>query len=123
MSIPQNLKYTSEHEWVRIEGNIAVVGITKFAADALGDVVYVDLPKVGQSINAGSIVGEAESTKSVGELFAPVSGTVVEANQAVVDSPELVNSDPYGAGWLFSVTIDSLGELISADEYNALIAE
>ena len=123
MSIPQNLKYTSEHEWVRIEGNIAVVGITKFAADALGDVVYVDLPKVGQSINAGSIVGEAESTKSVGELFAPVSGDVVEANQAVVDSPELVNSDPYGDGWLFSVKFSSLGSLISADEYEDLIAE
>ncbi|MEN9740284.1 MAG: glycine cleavage system protein [Actinomycetota bacterium] len=123
MSIPQNLKYTSEHEWVRVEGDIAVVGITKFAADALGDVVYVDLPKVGQSINAGSIVGEAESTKSVGELFAPVSGDVVEANQAVVDSPELVNSDPYGDGWLFSVKFSSLGSLISADEYEDLIAE
>jgi glycine cleavage system H protein len=123
MSTPENLQYTKEHEWVRIEGDVAVVGITQFAADALGDVVYVDLPKAGKVIAAGAIVGEAESTKSVGELFAPVSGTVVEANQAVVDSPELVNSDPYGAGWLFSVTIDSLGELISADEYNALIAE
>ncbi|MFM6968313.1 MAG: glycine cleavage system protein GcvH [Microbacteriaceae bacterium] len=123
MSIPQNLQYTSEHEWVRIEGDVAVVGITKFAADALGDVVYVDLPKVGSTIAAGAIVGEAESTKSVGELFAPVSGEVVEANQAVIDSPELVNSDPYGAGWLFSVAFSSLGSLISADEYEDLITE
>lgn len=123
MSIPTNLKYTAEHEWVRIDGDVAVVGITQFAADALGDVVYVDLPKAGSAIVAGSIVGEAESTKSVGELFAPVSGDVVEANQAVVDSPELVNSDPYGAGWLFSVKVASFGSLLSADEYEALIAE
>jgi glycine cleavage system H protein len=123
MSTPANLQYTKEHEWVRVEGDVAVVGITQFAADALGDVVYVDLPKAGKKITAGAIVGEAESTKSVGELFAPVTGEVVEANQAVIDSPELVNSDPYGAGWLFSVTVESLGELISADEYNALIAE
>jgi glycine cleavage system H protein len=123
MSIPQNLKYTSEHEWVRIEGDTAVVGITQFAADALGDVVYVDLPKAGSTIAAGAIVGEAESTKSVGELFAPVSGEIIEANQAVIDSPELVNSDPYGAGWLFSVAVSSLGSLISADEYEDLITE
>ena len=123
MSIPHNLQYTSEHEWVRIEGDTAVVGITQYAADALGDVVYVDLPKAGSTIAAGAIVGEAESTKSVGELFAPVSGEIIEANQAVIDSPELVNSDPYGAGWLFSVNVTSLGSLISADEYEDLITE
>ena len=123
MSIPANLQYTAEHEWVRIDGDVAVVGITKFAADALGDVVYVDLPKSGQTIAAGAIVGEAESTKSVGELFAPVSGEVIESNQAVIDSPELVNSDPYGNGWLFSVKVSSLGALISADEYEDLITE
>lgn len=123
MSIPHNLQYTSEHEWVRIEGDTAVVGITQYAADALGDVVYVDLPKAGSTIAAGAIVGEAESTKSVGELFAPVSGEIIEANQAVIDSPELVNSDPYGAGWLFSVNVSSLGSLISADEYEDLITE
>lgn len=123
MSIPSNLQYTSEHEWVRIDGDTAVVGITQYAADALGDVVYVDLPKAGTTIAAGAIVGEAESTKSVGELFAPVSGEIVEANQAVIDSPELVNSDPYGAGWLFSVSVSSLGALISADEYEDLITE
>lgn len=123
MSIPSNLQYTAEHEWVRIDGDTAVVGITQYAADALGDVVYVDLPKAGSTIAAGAIVGEAESTKSVGELFAPVSGEVLEANQAVIDSPELVNSDPYGAGWLFSVSVTSLGALISADEYEDLITE
>lgn len=123
MSIPSNLQYTAEHEWVRIDGDTAVVGITQYAADALGDVVYVDLPKAGTTISAGAIVGEAESTKSVGELFAPVSGEVLEANQAVIDSPELVNSDPYGAGWLFSVSVSSLGALISADEYEDLITE
>lgn len=123
MSIPSNLQYTSEHEWVRLEGDTAVVGITQYAADALGDVVYVDLPKAGTTIAAGAIVGEAESTKSVGELFAPVSGEILEANQAVINSPELVNSDPYGAGWLFSVSVSSLGTLISADEYEDLITE
>ena len=123
MSIPANLQYTSEHEWIRVEGSVAVVGITQYAADALGDIVYVDLPKAGTTISAGSIVGEAESTKSVGELFAPVSGDIVEANQAVIDSPELVNSDPYGAGWLFSVNFSSIGDVMSADDYEALIAE
>jgi glycine cleavage system H protein len=123
MSIPANLQYTSEHEWIRVEGTVAVVGITQYAADALGDIVYVDLPKAGTTISAGSIVGEAESTKSVGELFAPVSGDIVEANQAVIDSPELVNSDPYGAGWLFSVEFSSIGDVMSADDYEAMIAE
>lgn len=123
MSIPAHLQYTSEHEWIRVEGSVAVVGITQYAADALGDIVYVDLPKAGTTISAGSIVGEAESTKSVGELFAPVSGDIVEANQAVIDSPELVNSDPYGAGWLFSVEFSSIGDVMSADDYEALIAE
>ena len=123
MSIPTNLQYTAEHEWVRVEGDVAVVGITKFAADALGDVVYLDLPKAGKAIQAGAIVGEAESTKSVGEHYAPVSGEVTEANQAAIDSPELVNSDPYGDGWLFKVKFSTLGELMSADEYEAQIAE
>lgn len=123
MSIPANLQYTSEHEWIRVDGNVAVVGITQYAADALGDIVYVDLPKAGTTISAGAIVGEAESTKSVGELFAPVSGDIVEANQAVIDSPELVNSDPYGAGWLFSVNFSSIGDVMSADDYEAMIAE
>ena len=117
------LKYTAEHEWVRLDGDVATVGITQYAADALGDVVYVDLPKVGAALAAGSIVGEVESTKSVGELFAPVDGEVVEANQAVVDAPETINSDPYGDGWLVKVRVSSTPALLSADEYRALIGE
>lgn len=114
------LQYTAEHEWVLVEGSIATVGITAYAAEKLGDIVYVDLPKAGASVAAGSIVGEIESTKSVGELFAPVDGTVVEANEAVVGSPELVNSDPFGEGWLIKVEFTALPALLSADEYAAL---
>ena len=122
-AIPTDLQYTAEHEWVRLEGDVATVGITQYAADALGDVVYVDLPKVGAALAAGSIVGEVESTKSVGELYAPLDGEVVEANQAVVDAPETINSDPYGDGWLVKVRVASTPALLSADEYRALIGE
>jgi len=110
-AIPADLQYTAEHEWVRLDGDVATVGITQYAADALGDVVYVDLPKVGAALAAGSIVGEVESTKSVGELYAPLDGEVVEANQAIVDAPETINSDPYGDGWLIKVRLSSPGEL------------
>lgn len=122
-SIPADLQYTAEHEWVRLEGDIATVGITQYAADALGDVVYVDLPKPGAALAAGSIVGEVESTKSVGELYAPLDGEVVEANSGVVDAPETINSDPYGAGWLVKVRVSGTPALLSADEYRALIGE
>lgn len=122
-AIPTDLQYTAEHEWVRLEGDVATVGITQYAADALGDVVYVDLPKPGAALAAGSIVGEVESTKSVGELYAPLDGEVVEANQAVVDAPETINSDPYGDGWLMKVRVSSTPALLSADEYRALIGE
>ena len=114
------LQYTAEHEWVLVEGSVATVGITAYAADKLGDIVYVDLPKAGSTIAEGTVVGEIESTKSVGELFAPVDGEVVESNQAVVDDPTLVNSDPFGAGWLIKVRFADLPELLSADEYAAL---
>jgi glycine cleavage system H protein len=117
---PSDLQYTSEHEWVAVDGDIATIGITAYAAEKLGDVVYVDLPKVGATLSGGSVVGEIESTKSVGELFAPVDGEVVEANQAVVDDPTLVNSDPFGAGWLIKVRFTELPELLSADEYAKL---
>ena len=123
MSVPNELQYTAEHEWVRLDGDVATVGITQYAADALGDVVYVDLPKVGAALAAGSIVGEVESTKSVGELYAPLDGEVIEANQAVVDAPETINSDPYGDGWLVKVRVSSTPALLSADEYRALIGE
>jgi glycine cleavage system H protein len=120
MAAPEELKYTSEHEWVLVEGSIATVGITAYAAEKLGDIVYVDLPKVGATIAAGKVVGEIESTKSVGELFAPVEGTVVEANEAVVANPELVNADPFGAGWLIKVEFGELPELLSLEQYTAL---
>ncbi|HWR84500.1 MAG TPA: glycine cleavage system protein GcvH [Rhodoglobus sp.] len=122
MADPKDLQYTAEHEWVLVEGSTATVGITSYAADKLGDIVYVDLPAVGSTLAEGTVVGEIESTKSVGELFAPVQGTVVEANQAVVDRPELVNSDPFGEGWLVKVEFAELPELLSYDQYAALTA-
>jgi glycine cleavage system H protein len=117
------LQYTSDHEWVLVEGSTATVGITAYAAEKLGDVVFVDLPEVGSTVAAGTVVGEIESTKSVGELFAPVEGTVLEANSAVVDTPELVNSDPFGEGWLIKVEFETLPELMSFDEYSKLVGE
>ena len=118
-----HLKYTAEHEWIDVQGDIATVGITAYAAEKLGDVVFVDLPTVGATVASGKIVGEIESTKSVGELFAPVDGTVTEVNDAVVASPELVNSDPFGEGWLIRVSFSELPNLLSFDEYTALVGE
>ncbi|MCF4120494.1 glycine cleavage system protein GcvH [Antribacter sp. KLBMP9083] len=115
---PAALRYTIEHEWVDTS-TPAVVGVTSVAADALGDVVYLELPEVGSTIEAGTVIGEIESTKSVSELFSPVSGTVVEVNQAAVDDPALVNADPFGAGWLFKVDVSGEGALLSAEEYAA----
>ena len=120
--LPTHLHYTVEHEWLD-DGAPATVGITGIAADALGDIVYLELPAVGEEIIAGAVVGEIESTKSVGELFAPVDGEVVESNQAVVDSPELVNSDPFGEGWLIKVTVGALPALLTHAEYRALVGE
>lgn len=122
-AVPETLAYTKEHEWVKVDGDIATIGITQHAADALGDVVYVALPNVGDAITAGAIVGEVESTKSVGEIFAPVAGDVVEANNAVVDAPDTVNQDPYGAGWLIKVRFSDLPTLLDASAYKALIGE
>ncbi len=123
MNEPTMRKYTKEHEWIDIEGSIATVGITAYAADKLGDVVFVDLPTVGSTVAEGRVVGEIESTKSVGELFAPVNGTVLEINEAVVASPELVNSDPFNGGWLIKVEFTELPELLSYTEYSALVGE
>ena len=105
MNVPEDLQYTSDHEWVRTEGSQVRVGITDFAQDALGDVVYVGLPAVGDAVTAGQACGEVESTKSVSEIYAPVSGTVVAVNNAVADSPEKVNGDPYGDGWMFVIEL------------------
>lgn len=120
--VPSHLQYTAEHEW--IDGaQPATIGITRNAADALGDIVYLELPTVGSEIAAGAVVGEVESTKSVSELFSPVSGTVVEVNQDAVDEPSVVNADPYGAGWLFKVDVTSTGGLLTPEEYTAQITE
>lgn len=121
-------KYTAEHEWLDIDGTIATIGITDFAAEKLGDVVFVELPKSGSSVQAGRVVGEIESTKSVGELFAPVDGTVTETNSAVVERPELVNEDPFGEGWMIKVevsntTVFDSAELMDFDAYTALVGE
>jgi glycine cleavage system H protein len=115
---PENLKYTTEHEW--LDGSTpAVIGVTDVAADALGDVVYLELPEVGATVEAGAVVGEIESTKSVSELYSPVSGTITEVNAEAVENPEIVNKDPYGKGWLFKVEVTGAGELLTAAEYAA----
>ena len=123
MSNPTNRSYTKEHEWVLVEGDVATIGITAYAAEKLGDVVFVDLPKVGTTTTYMKICGEIESTKSVGELYAPLDGEVVEINDVVVSAPETVNSDPFGAGWLIKVKFTSLPELMTAEEYAALTGE
>jgi glycine cleavage system H protein len=111
VDFPQDLRYTKEHEWVRLEGSRARVGITDFAQDALGDVVYVDLPEVGAVVRADQPLGEVESTKSVSDVYSPVSGTVVERNPLVDDRPELVNEQPYGDGWLVMIEPADPGEV------------
>ena len=116
--LPTDLHYTAEHEWLQ-DGSPSTIGITATAADALGDIVYLELPAVGADIVAGAVVGEIESTKSVSELYSPVTGTVVEINQSAIDDPSVVNSDPYGAGWLLKVDVTSTGPLLTSDEYAA----
>jgi len=123
MANPENLQYTNEHEWVLVDGDVATVGITQYAADALGEIVYVDLPKPGSSTSYMKICGEIESTKSVGELYAPMDGEVVEANSALGATPEAINQDPYGAGWLIKIKYTQLPELLTAAEYAALTGE
>jgi glycine cleavage system H protein len=122
-TIPNDLSYTKEHEWVGglDDGLTVTVGVTAYAAEQLGDVVYVQVPEVGATVATGDAVGEVESTKSVSDIFSPVTGEVVETNQTVVDDPSLINSDPYGEGWLFRVRIDEEpDDLLSAAEYTAL---
>ena len=125
---PEDLKYTAEHEWIRTPGEAqgsVRVGITHFAQDALGDIVYVSLPEVGETVEAGSTCGELESTKSVSDIYAPVTGEVVATNSALDSTPELVNSDPYEAGWLFEVSVSDASQvdgLMDAAAYQASIA-
>lgn len=124
MTDPSQLKYTAEHEWLDIADDVVTVGITAYAAQKLGDVVFVDLPDVGAEVAEGKVVGEIESTKSVGELFAPVTGSIVEANDAVVDQPDLVNSDPFGGGWMIKIRFAELPDgLLGYDDYRALTGE
>lgn len=120
MAHPDHLRYTEEHEWLDLDGDLATIGITAFAADALGDVVYAELPEVGAVVQAGAPCGELESTKSVSELYAPCDGEVIEVNETVVTDPGLVNADPFGAGWLFRLRISSAPTLLDADAYAAL---
>lgn len=117
--IAPDLQYTDQHEWVDDRSDPARVGITAVATAALGDVVYVDLPEVGAEVTAGGACGEVESTKSVSELYSPVTGTVVAVNDAAVDDPALIGTDPYGQGWLFTVAVTGRGALLSAQEYAA----
>lgn len=116
--VNKDYRYSAEHEWVD-SASPAKIGLSQIAVDALGDVVYVDLPEAGATVTAGEVCGEVESTKSVSEIYSPVTGTVAEVNDAVVDDPALLNSDPYGAAWLFSVEVDSEGDLLSPEEYAA----
>jgi glycine cleavage system H protein len=124
VSIPENLKYTKEHEWLSLDGDVATVGITAFAAESLGDIVFVQLPAAGDTVTAGEVFGEVESTKSVSELYAPVSGEVVEVNEATSDTPEVINSDPYAEGWLLKVRLTGdAPELLDSAAYAALTQE
>jgi glycine cleavage system H protein len=125
MNIPDDLRYSREHEWVRVTGNVARIGITDFAQDSLGDVVFVQLPDVGLDVVAGASVSEIESTKSVSDVYVPVSGVVAAVNDALGEQPELVNQDPYGGGWIFDVELSDPGEvdaLMDAAGYRELTA-
>ena len=123
MENPSDRRYTEEHEWARLDGNRVTVGITAYAQDALGDVVYVDLPATGTRVEQGQPFGEVESTKSVSDLYAPLTGTIVERNESLESSPELVNSDPYGEGWMVVIEVEesaALDQLLSADAYSQM---
>ena len=124
MNVPAELSYSTDHEWTKLEGNRVRVGITDYAQDALGDVVYVQIPAVGAAVTAGDAFGEVESTKSVSDIYAPVSGTIVAVNDALTDAPQLLNEDPYGAGWICEIELgegSDLADLLDAPAYSALI--
>lgn len=124
MNIPSDLKYTKDHEWVKVEGNTATVGITDFAQGELGDIVYVEIETVGETIAKEEVFGTVEAVKTVSDLFMPLSGEVIEVNSAIEGAPESVNNDPYGAGWMIKIAIEDpseVKELLTADQYKGLI--
>lgn len=126
MNFPSELKYTKDHEWMRIDGNIGTVGITDFAQSELGDIVYVDIPLINQSLGKEQVFGSVEAVKTVSDLFIPVSGKVTQVNPMLNDKPELVNSDPYGEGWMVKISIekaDEINDMLDADAYKKLIGQ
>ena len=126
MNFPTNVKYTKEHEWIRLEGDVAYVGITDYAQEQLGDIVFVDIPTEGETLAAGEVFGTIEVVKTISDLFLPVTGEILEQNEALADQPELVNQDPYGEGWLIKIkpTADAdFDSLLDAEAYKALINE
>lgn len=123
MSIPGELQYTRTHEWVRMEGDTATIGITEHAQDELGDVVFVELPEEGRTLGAGEAFGAVESVKAVSDLYAPLGGEVVETNEALGDSPEKINEDPYGDGWILKLRVSGEADLLSAEAYEKLIED
>jgi len=125
MNFPAELKYTKDHEWIKVEGNVATIGITEFAQRELGDIVYIDIPSVGKTVSQDDVFGTVEAVKTVSDLFMPVTGTVTEINPALDSQPELVNSDPYGQGWMVKITLDGADteSLLSADDYKGIIGE
>jgi glycine cleavage system H protein len=123
MAVPEDLQYTKSHEWVRVEGGVATVGITEHAQDELGDVVFVELPEQGATLAAGDPFGAVESVKAVSDLYAPVGGEVVEVNGALEENPEKINEDPYGEGWILRLQISDEGDLLSGADYEKLLQE
>jgi glycine cleavage system H protein len=124
MNIPENLYYTSDHEWIKVEGNTGIIGVSDFAQHQLGDIVFVDVATVGDTLAEGDTFGTIEAVKTVSDLFMPVGAEVIEFNEALNDEPELINKDPYGAGWIVKVTItdiSKLSDLLSAEQYKALV--
>jgi glycine cleavage system H protein len=121
LSVPEELQYTRSHEWVRTEGDTATIGITDHAQDELGDIVFVELPEQGATLEAGDSFGSVESVKAVSDLYTPVGGEVIEVNEALNDSPEKINEDPYGEGWILKIQVSAEGDLLSASDYEQLL--
>jgi glycine cleavage system H protein len=124
MNCPAHLKYTKDHEWILVEGNTATVGITDFAQDALGDIIFVDISTIGKSLSAEAIFGAVDAVKTASDLFLPVAGTITEMNEAIGADPSLVNTDPYGAGWMIKMTVDNIADidgLMNAEQYASFV--